>query len=207
MKTQERNSVRILLVDDEPIVLNTLSHGLGGLGYLIQAYENPTEALEHYRHNPPDIVITDYRMPGMDGIRFARTLLEHHHCPIIMLSAYNDLPLVREAIGVGISAYLVKPVEAERLAPTIEAALARFTEISALLKQGADLRLGMENNRVINIAVGIIMVHHKLPQDLAFEALRRLSRDQRRSLRDVAFDLVDSTSNANAVLQLLHTPE
>ena len=50
-----------------------------------------------------------------------------------MLSAHNDLLAVKEAIGAGVSGYMVKPVAAEKLAPSIEAALARFCELSALL--------------------------------------------------------------------------
>ena len=94
-------------------------------------------------------------------------------------------------------------MEAERLAPSIEAALARFAEISALLKQGANVQAGVETHRLISTAVGIVMVSTHRPQDLAFESLRRFARDQRRPLRDVAFDLVDSTSTANTILSQL----
>lgn len=208
MKTIPRTAARLLLVDDDSIVLNTLASGLTGLGYAVQTCDRPDQALDQYRRTTPDLVIVDYRMPEMDGLQLARAMIELSHRPIIMLSAYNDLPLVREAIGAGVSTYLVKPVEAERLAPSIEAALARFVEISALLKQGADLQAGMETNRIISTAVGIVMAHTNLPQDLAFEALRRLARDQRRLLRDVAFDLVDATTTGNSILhQVRHGRE
>jgi len=207
MKTATRPEPRLLLVDDEPIVLNTLASGLTALGYKVQTSDAAQRALEQYRREVPDLVILDYRMPDMDGLQLARAMIALTHRPIIMLSAYNDLPLVREAIGVGVSTYLVKPVEAERLAPSIEAALARFAEISALLKQGANLQAGVETHRLISTAVGIVMASTHRPQDLAFESLRRLARDQRRPLRDVAFDLVDATSSANAVLAQLRDKE
>ncbi|WP_455217538.1 ANTAR domain-containing response regulator [Kaarinaea lacus] len=206
MNKSDKHSNHIMLVDDEEIALKTLSSGLENQGYLVRAYNHPVEALEHFRQEVPDLVILDYNMPQLNGIELAREMLQHHHCPIIMLSAYNDLPVVREAIGVGITAYLVKPVEAQRLVPSIEAAIARFIEINALLKHETDLREGMENNRIISTAVGIVMVNSKLPQDLAFESLRRLARDQRRKLRDVAFDLLDNTSNAYSVLQQMYIP-
>ena len=203
MTSPSTSTIRLLLVDDEPIVLNTLATGLGNLGYTITACDSPKKALETYQKNTPDLVILDYRMPDMDGLQLARKMIAICHRPIIMLSAYNDLPLVREVIGAGVSGYLVKPVEAERVAPSVEAALARFSEISALLKQGANIQAGIESQRLISTAVGIIMARTQRSQDMAFESLRKLARDQRKPLKELAFDLVDATSTANSILSQL----
>lgn len=198
-------ATHILLVDDEPIVLATLSTGLGALGYRVSQYEHPQTALDNYESDAPDIAIVDYNMPGMNGLELLQKMNAIMHRPMIMLSAYNDLPIVREAIGAGVSGYLVKPVESERLVPTIEASLARFNELSALLKQGADIQAGVESHRLISTAVGIVMARTDLTQDQAFENLRRLSRDRRRPLRELAFELVDAASTANAILQELRS--
>ena len=199
----DTTQTRVFLVDDEPIVLATLGTGLEKLGYSVSEFEQPREALDSYREQPPDIVIVDYNMPGMNGLELMQALNAIEHRPVIMLSAYNDLPIVREAIGAGVSGYLVKPVESERLVPTIEATLARFAELTALFAQGANIQAGVESHRLISTAVGIVMVKSGLPQDQAFESLRRLSRDQRRPLKDIAFDLVDATSSANTILSEL----
>jgi two-component system, response regulator PdtaR len=201
MKQTIADSKHLMLVDDDSIVLGILADGLRDIGYLVSAYSDPETALADYKTKAPDVAIVDYRMSGMDGLKLATAMIAACHRPIVMLSAYRDIPLVREAVDVGISAYIVKPVEAERLAPTIEAALARFNETEALLKHDANLRDAVESNRVISTAVGIVMASLNLPQDAAFENLRRLARQQRSSLRQVAFDLVDATSTANAILQ------
>lgn len=203
MKKNVKHPTSLLLVDDEPIILNTLGSGLKSLGYHVTACDTPDEALNSYQQYIPDLVILDYRMPNMNGVELARALIDIEQRPIIMLSAYSDVPMVREAISAGITAYLVKPVEAERLAPSIEAALARFSEISALMKQGANIQAGVESHRLISTAVGIVMAQTLQTQDLAFESLRKMARDQRCSLRDLAFDLVDSTSMANSILTQL----
>lgn len=196
-------AARLLLVDDDPIVLNTLGTGLSRLGYVVDTFESASGALARYRAAPPDLVILDYRLPEMTGAELARAMIKEAYRPIIILSAHSDASTVREAVGLGVSAYLVKPVEAERLAPSIEAARARFAELEALLKQGMNLREGLEKNRIINTAIGIVMEREGLPQDLAFEHLRRFARDQRRPLRDVALELVDAVSTANGLLQRL----
>lgn len=196
-------AARLLIVDDDPIVLDTLATGLSRLGYAVETFESANAALARYRETPPDLVILDYRLPEMTGAELARAMIKEAYRPIIVLSAYSDAPTVREAVGLGVSAYFVKPVEAERLAPSIEAARARFAELEALLKQGMNLREGLEKNRIINTAIGVVMERCTMPQDLAFECLRRLARDQRRPLRDVALELVDAVSTANGIVQRL----
>jgi len=190
----------ILLVDDEPIVINTLKSGLKRLGYEVSSYNDPQVALDNYQNDKPDIIVVDYSMPAMNGLEMSQKIMALKHCPIIMLSAYNELPLVKEAIGVGVSGYLVKPIEAERLVPTIEATLARFAELNALIAQGENIQAGVESHRLISTAVGIVMSKKNYTQDLAFESLRKYSRDQRRPLKDIAFDLVDAVSTENTIL-------
>jgi two-component system, response regulator PdtaR len=199
MKSKLTSPTHLLLVDDEPIVLTTLSNGLRQMGYRVSTCENSTKAIDSYRQDLPDLVVLDYRIPDINGLALAKLLLDIEHRPIIMLSAYNDLPIVREAIDIGVAGYLTKPVEAERLTPSIEAALARFSEIAALLKQGANIQASIESQRLISTAVGIMMARCNLTQDRAFERLRKQARDQRRPLKDLAFDLVDATSNGNEI--------
>ena len=142
-------------------------------------------------------MVLDVRMPGMSGLETARAMLETAYRPILMLSAYDDLAIVKEAVAMGVTGYLVKPIEANQMAPSIEAALARFAEVEALLKNRENLREGIEKNRVISTAVGIVMERAGLSHDLAFEHLRRLARDQRRTLREIAQELVQAVSIAN----------
>jgi response regulator NasT len=85
------------------------------------------------------------------------------------------------------------------MAPSIEAALARFAEVEALLKNRENLHDGIEKNRVISTAVGVIMERAGLSPDVAFEHLRQLARAQRKPLRDVARELVDAVATINSL--------
>lgn len=199
--TTADGKTRILLVDDDRLVLATLKQGLEERGYAVETCDSGAEALEHYRRSPPDLVVLDLRMPGMSGAETARAMLAAAHRPILVLSAYEDQAIVKETVALGVAGYLVKPVEANRLVPSIEAALARFAELNALMENTANLREGMENNRLIATAVGIVMERAGLSGDEAFERLRRLARAQRRALRDVARELVEAVTTANAIAQ------
>jgi len=203
-KAEGMRGRRIVVVDDDRLVLATLVQGLAARGYDVTAFPGSDEALEAYRQKPPDLVLLDVRMPGIDGIETARRMLAHEHRPILMLSAYDDQPIVRDAVSIGVSGYLVKPIEVNQLIPTIEATLARFAEIRALVQNSENLREGLDQNRVISTAVGILMERANLGQDQAFERLRRLARDQRRALRDVASDIIEALTLVNSVASARH---
>jgi len=189
-----------MVVDDDRLVLATLVNGLKNRGYEANGYTTGYDALGVYRQDPPDMVILDMRMPDMTGTEAARAMLAHLHRPILMLSAYDDREIVKEAVAMGVAGYLVKPIEVNQLVPTIEATMARFAEISALMANTEHLREGLEQNRVISTAVGILMERAGLGQDQAFERLRHLSRDRRRSLRDIAFEIVQAMTLVNTVM-------
>lgn len=198
--TVQQSGARVLLVDDDRLVLATMQMGLKNLGYQVEVADSGETALEQYQADTPEIVVMDFRMPGMTGVEAASAMLAVAYRPIIMLSAYNDQELVRQAVKTGVASYLVKPIEPKQLAPSIEAALARFSEVNALLNNEADLREGLERSRLISTAVGIVMERSGLSSDVAFDRLRRLARDQRRPLRELAQELVTAVTMANTIL-------
>jgi len=189
----------LMVVDDDRLVLATLTRGLKSRGYTVSGFSSGNEALLAYQVNLPDLVLLDLRMPGLSGTETAAGMLAHAHRPILILSAYDDQPMVKEAVALGVTGYLVKPIEVNQLVPAIEATLARFAEISALMANSENLREGLEQNRVISTAVGILMERAGLSQDEAFEQLRQLSRSQRRSLRELTAELVQAVSLVNIV--------
>ncbi|MDH3693562.1 MAG: response regulator [Gammaproteobacteria bacterium] len=123
----------IHLVDDDPIVLNTLRHGLEASGYRVSSHEHPDAALAAYADDPPDLAVIDMGLPKMSGAKLAAAMLETAYRPLIVLSSHNEQDFVKQAISAGVAAYLVKPVSAQQIIPSIETALARFREIDRQL--------------------------------------------------------------------------
>lgn len=197
---------RLMVVDDDRLVLATLVNGLRNRGYEVSGFATGDEALLAYRLDPPDLVMLDMRMPGMSGTETAHAMLAHLHRPILMLSAHDDQAIVKEAVSIGVAGYLVKPIEVNQLVPTIEATLARFAEVAALMANTENLREGLEQNRVISTVVGILMERAGLGQDQAFEHLRQLARHRRRTLRDVAAEIIQAMMVVNSAVPTRNGP-
>jgi DNA-binding NarL/FixJ family response regulator len=123
----------VLLVDDDQIVLNSLAHGLSQFGYQVTACADAGKALRSYNDAPPDLAVLDIGLPDLPGTALAARMLAKRYRPILMLSGHTDLALVNEAIDSGVMGYLVKPVSARQLMPSIETARARFEDLRVRL--------------------------------------------------------------------------
>jgi two-component system, OmpR family, KDP operon response regulator KdpE len=118
-------SAKILVVDDEPQVRRVLKTTLATEGYTISEGRNGEEALESFRAQPPDIILLDVNMPGMDGLEACRQIRKNSDVPIIMLTvrgAERDKVL---ALDAGADDYVVKPFGMQELLARIRAALRR----------------------------------------------------------------------------------
>lgn len=123
--------MHILVVEDEHLALDDLLNMLTPVTSLhtIFGCSSATEALKHARLQPPDLVITDIRMPGMTGLELVRRLKNHNPLlSAIILSGHSEFEYAREGMRLGITEYLLKPVRTEQLLQTLENALAGIAE-------------------------------------------------------------------------------
>ena len=189
----------ILVVDDDRLVLASLTRGLREAGYEVSEASNGEHAFELARSRNPDLALLDVRMPGMSGIELGRLLREHTGVPFLFLSAYGQPDIVKHAAEHGALGYLVKPLDIPQILPSIEAALARAGEIRKLRDTEAQLNEALANSREISTAVGLLMERGHLDHEEAFEALRYYARSQRRKLQDIAKDLINGVETINRV--------
>lgn len=181
----------LLLVDDDRLVLSTLSMGLQHGGYRVSTAESAEEAEVMLAGGlRPDLAIVDIRMSGQDGLYLARRLRELDHIPFIILSAYSEEHMIGQASQLGALGYLVKPLDTSQLLPAIEAALARANELQGLRETRAQLQAALDAERDISVAVGLTMAQHHLARQDAFELLRKLARTQRRKLAELAAEII-----------------
>ncbi|MBN2402370.1 MAG: PAS domain S-box protein [Spirochaetes bacterium] len=117
---------RILLLDDEDSIVQSLGSILKNLGYKVEAFTDSREALDDFRNNPGnyDIIITDYSMPHMTGLELVRKIKEaKKDIPIILESGYIDQSLEESALQEGISILLTKPASTYQIADAVRRAL------------------------------------------------------------------------------------
>ena len=175
---------RILIADDERVVLFTLAEGLREAGFDVIEAHDGLQALELCRSEAPDLALLDIRMPGLDGLELARRLRDETSVPFLFFSAYGDEAMVRRAVEIGALGYLIKPLLVSSIVPTVRTALARSRDISGL--QGA-----LESNRTIATAVGMLMRSEGIDRQAAFERLRQRARTQRRKLEELARTIIE----------------
>jgi DNA-binding NarL/FixJ family response regulator len=121
-------SMRLLVVDDEPKLLRAIALDLKGEGYDVSTARSGNEALVSIAQRLPDLIVSDIRMPGMDGYTLARRLRQNQSTalvPIVFLTAKDTTADRIEGFRTGVDAYLTKPFEPDELLAVIASILNR----------------------------------------------------------------------------------
>jgi len=122
--TEHRDIEKIIIIDDEIRMGESISALLTDAGYAVQAFHNPATALEAVISESVDLVITDIKMPQMGGLEILKRVKENNDSvPVILMTAYASLNTAVEAISMGAYDYLVKPVEYAQLELAVKRAL------------------------------------------------------------------------------------
>jgi len=115
----------ILLVDDEPDIRDVLGITLLDMGYAVHTAENGVEALNLFRDKEPPVVLTDIKMPGMDGIELLRKIkIEKPETEVVMITGHGDMDLAIKSLKYDASDFITKPINVDAL----EIALKRVEE-------------------------------------------------------------------------------
>lgn len=191
-------TIRLLLVDDEPLILATFRHGLRIRGYDVTTAGSAEAALASAASASFDLAILDICMPGMSGLELGHLLRERHDLPSLYLTALGDENCVAQAVRGGALTYLVKPVEIPQLIPAIEAALVRAREIRALTEQTAHLDRARAGDRHTSVAVGVLLERQRLTAQQAFETLRAEARKRRQKLDAYCAEFVRAAEQTDA---------
>ena len=197
------DSGRILVVDDDRLVLATLTHGLMQAGYEVIDADNGDDAILLAREHKPDLALLDIRMEGKSGLDVAAYLREYLHLPFMFLSAFADDDTVQQVKALGAVAYLVKPLDIGQIVPAVAAALAnlpqRAVRAAAASNPAETPALAPAAPDLVPMAVGVLMHRYSLQRGQALLRLRKLAEDEQRSLADQAERLVEA-------LELLSRP-
>ena len=112
----ELKKMKMLLIDDDEWIRDSLSIYFESLGCHLNALETAEEGIEALKKQDYDIIITDYRLPGMDGLEFLKRAKESHpQAKKILVTAYRSQEVVSEAINMGIHDFIDKPFTAKTI--------------------------------------------------------------------------------------------
>ncbi len=187
---------KILVVDDDRLVLATVTHGLAQAGYEVIDADNGDDAILLAREHRPDLALLDIRMEGKSGLDVAAYLREVLHMPFMFLSAFADDETVQQVKALGAVAYLVKPLDIGQIVPTVAAAFANLPARAG----AASLAPARPTNAIpapgaldlVPMAVGVLMHRYSLQRGQALARLQKLATDEQHSLADQAARLVDA---------------
>ncbi len=162
-------ALRIIVADDEVDMRDFYQAILAGLGHTVAAVaETGRELVDAVVAEKPDLIITDIRMPDLDGLDALREITRAGHpVPAIVVSGFHDDEFIQRAQQECVLAYLVKPVR-------------------ALQQQADDLRQALDDRKQIERAKGILMDRSGLSESEAFKRLQKLSNDRNQKLVEIA---------------------
>jgi response regulator NasT len=180
----------VAVADDEADTREYLQELLRRLGHQVVAVPDGKQLAELCRSSPPDLIVTDVRMPGRDGIEAVAEVNREHPVPVILVSAYHDPELFARAPSPHVVAYLVKPIKQGDLEAAISVALPNFRRSRELAREAAEARQALEDRKVIERAKGALSRRLRVDEEDAFRRLRKRSSDVNRKLVEVAREVL-----------------
>ncbi|GAB5440105.1 MAG: ANTAR domain-containing protein [Fuerstiella sp.] len=176
---------------DQRIILRTLLESLGHEVPVVT--DNGHHFIEKAINRPADILIASPRLADMDGIETLIRIGEIRPTPSILVSRSDDLEKVERAMEDHVMAYLVEPVTAEVLMPSIYLCQRRFEHFERLQEKIGRLRRSLEERRVIERAKLVLMQAREISEADAHIFLQKTATAKRKRLADIAAAVVDAS--------------
>lgn len=211
---------RILVVEDEHKIANLLRRGLLYEGYTVDLAANGETGLQMARDNPPDLVILDVMLPGIDGLEVCRRLRAASDVPILMLTAKDAIPDRVAGLDSGADGYMVKPFDFDELLARVRALLRRVqTTTTREELRFADLVLNTatrevyRGNRRLELTarefdvLSLFMQHPRqvLTRDIIYERIWDYDFGGESNIIEVYVRYLRSKMEADGEPRLLHT--
>jgi two-component system, response regulator PdtaR len=173
--------LRVAVAEDERDTLEFFRDLLTRLGHdVVVLASTGRELVRRCREAAPDLIITDVKMPDLDGIAAAEQVNAERPVPVVLVTAYTEAGLLARAVAAApVMAYLVKPVKACELAAAARLAVARFGERQQALR-------ALEERKLVERAKGALMKRLGVDEDEAHRRLGKYANDNNVKVTEVA---------------------
>jgi response regulator NasT len=189
---------RAVVAEDEALIRMDVVETLREAGFDVVGEAGDGEtAVRLATELRPDVVVMDVKMPVMDGITAAEQIVKEHAAPVVLLTAFSQTELVERARDAGAMAYVVKPFTPADLLPAIEIAISRYSQITALEAEVADMTERFETRKRVDRAKGLLMTKMGLTEPDAFRWIQKTSMDRRLTMREVADAVIEQVGGAS----------
>jgi len=181
------SSLTVIVVDDEPLMVELLSRTLRDLGHeTVATGSDGLQAVELARKHQPDLIIIDYAMPNMDGMDASEIIMKEMAIPIVLSTGRTDDATLQRARKADIHSYLVKPFHREQLKTAITMAMVRHHEKLASEAKIAELQNELAVVKAVDLAASLLMEKFRIDRRDAIEKLETAARARSCSLLDAS---------------------
>ncbi|MDD2955756.1 MAG: ANTAR domain-containing protein [Oscillospiraceae bacterium] len=190
-----------IVADDEPIIRLDLAQMLEELDFeVLGSAADGFDAVELCRAHRPDVALLDVNMPVFEGLGAAQTILEESLAGcVVIVTAFDDRELIDRAGAIGVTGYLVKPIEERLLLPTIEVALAQGRRLADAQREAEEARRRLRERDTVDRAKAALAAEKGVSEAEALRLLQGMAMDKRCSLLYLAQAVVEKNSQRELV--------
>lgn len=185
-------SLKVMLVDNESVRSAMLSQALSDCGYEVIARVKPGPSLlAKVAQHMPDMVVVDTESPDRDILESMHLLNEHNPLPVVMFADEDNEVIIQEAIRSGVSGYIVKGVDMNRVNAIMNVSIARFREYQAIKSELKEAKTELQDSKLVDKAKRMLMDNKSVSETEAYEAMRKLSMDSNQRMTDIAQNIIN----------------
>ncbi len=186
-------SLRVLVVDGDARRAPDVVDALMKAGYQVTAVlETGMNLYAKVREIRPDVILIDMDSPDRDMLEHLRAINHHDPHPIVMFCQDDADATITAAVKAGVSAYVVDGLQAHRIKPILQTAVARFQTFQTLREELSKAQTTLTERKTLERAKGILMKQRGFSEDEAYHALRKLAMNRNKRLVDVAEGVIEA---------------
>ncbi|OBV40876.1 ANTAR domain-containing response regulator [Janthinobacterium psychrotolerans] len=171
---------------------NALRIGLLEAGYdIIASLPADLYLPERIAQLQPDLIIIDAESDARDVLEHIVIATRDERRPIVLFTEDGATASIDAAMAAGVSAYIVAGLQSERIAPVLNVALSRFRQEEKLRAELDDTRHKLADRKVVERAKGLLMTHHGLTEEQAYQRLRSMAMNKKLKLAEIAQRIID----------------
>lgn len=183
--------LRILLINDTPKKMGRLKAALSEAGFeVVDESGLDIDLPRRVEAVRPDVVLIDTESPGRDVMEQVVLVSRDRPRPIVMFTDEHDPAIMRQAIQAGVSAYVVEGIQAQRLGPILDVAIARFESDQALRAQLNAREQQLAERKRVELAKGLLMKMKQCGEEEAYTLMRRQAMSRQQKLIQVAEQII-----------------